>query len=61
MERDRRGHGHFVAITSGAERPFLNALNPRNRDIWLAALDRETEGVWKWIEIPKPEPFSTRL
>ena len=45
--------GHLVTITSEAERLFLDALNPRDRDIWLAASDRETEGVWKWIEGPE--------
>ena len=32
--------GHLVTITSEAERLFLDALNPRDRDIWLAASDR---------------------
>ena len=45
--------GHLVTITSKAERLFLDALNPHTHDVWLAASDRETEGVWKWIEGPE--------
>lgn len=45
--------GHLVTIVSEAERLFLDGLNPRDRDVWLAASDRETEGVWKWIEGPE--------
>jgi hypothetical protein len=45
--------GHLVTITSDAERMFLDTLNPQGQDVWLAASDREIEGVWKWIEGPE--------
>lgn len=43
--------GHLVTITSGAENSFVSSLI--SNDVWIAANDIASEGVWVWDDGPE--------
>eukprot|EP00911_Craspedida_sp_UC1_P000357 UC1_evm1s275 len=46
--------GHLVVVSSAAEYQFLNEkLNLAGRSFWMAASDRQQEGVWRWTAGPE--------
>ena len=46
------GGGYLVTVTSAAEEAFLRTLTGGNT-VFASGSDRETEGVWKWLQGPE--------
>jgi hypothetical protein len=45
--------GYLVTITSADEDTFISSAFGSTNPIWIAASDRDVEGVWRWVAGPE--------
>lgn len=49
----RSNPGHLLTVTSQEENGFVFNNISKNRRVWLAGSDADTEGTWRWLAGPE--------